>query len=99
MIINIPTTKLETPMRNLASVSDVKQTMPILGNTLFSIKDGTLELVASDLEVEIRYKTNVDVDVDVSSTIPSKKFADILKSLGDGSTSLASPSLSESGLP
>ena len=54
MIINIETNKLETPMKNLSSVSDSKQTMPILGNTLFILKDGLLELVASDLEVEIK---------------------------------------------
>tara|TARA_B100001057_G_scaffold115290_1_gene113832 strand:- start:47075 stop:48181 length:1107 start_codon:yes stop_codon:yes gene_type:complete len=88
MIINIETNKLETPMRNLSSVSDVKQTMPILGNTLFTVKDGSLELVASDLEVEIKYSMEIDVEGSVESTIPSKKFADILKSLGDAKTSL-----------
>ena len=88
MIINIETNKLEAPMKNLSSVSDSKQTMPILGNTLFILKDGLLELVASDLEVEIRYTMKIDVEGNVESTIPSKKFADILKSLGDGTTSL-----------
>jgi len=88
MIINIQTNKLETPMKNLSSVSDAKQTMPILGNTLFTLKDGLLELVASDLEVEIKYTMKIDVEGSVESTIPSKKFADILKSLGDGTTSL-----------
>ena len=48
MIINIPTEVLDKPMRILSSVSDAKQTMPILGNTLFKLSGGSLELIASD---------------------------------------------------
>ena len=88
MIIILPTHALVEPMKNIASVSDPKQTLPILGNTLFELKDRKLTLLASDLEVEVCYTCNVDVDGDVSSTIPSRKFADILKSLDSDETSL-----------
>ena len=89
MIINIPTEVLDKPMRILSSVSDAKQTMPILGNTLFKLSGGSLELIASDLEVEVRYlSSEVGVDGEVSSTIPTKKFSDILKVLGGSNASL-----------
>ena len=79
MIINIPTEVLDKPMRILSSVSDAKQTMPILGNTLLRLAGGSLELVASDLEVEVRYlNSEAGVDGEISSTIPTKKFSDIL---------------------
>jgi len=88
MNIIIPTKTLEEPMKNISSVSDPKQTLPILGNTLFQIKNRKLMLSSSDLEVEVCYTCDVDVDVDVSSTIPSRKFTDILKSLESSETSL-----------
>ena len=89
MIINIPTEELEKPMRVLSSVSDAKQTMPILGNTLFKLNGGSLQLIASDLEVEVRY-TDPDVGLqeEITSTIPTKKFSDILKVLGGSNASL-----------
>ena len=88
MIINLPTQTLAEPMKNIASVSDPKQTLPILGNTLFRIKDKKLSLLSSDLEVEVCYECEVDIDGEISSTIPSRKFSDILKSLESEDTSL-----------
>tara|TARA_B100000614_G_C14557163_1_gene495930 strand:+ start:821 stop:1927 length:1107 start_codon:yes stop_codon:yes gene_type:complete len=88
MIINIPTETLVGPMKNIASVSDPKQTLPILGNTLIQLKDRVLTLLSSDLEVEVCYSCDVDYDGEISSTIPSRKFADILKSLDADVTSL-----------
>ena len=88
MIIKLPNKTLEEPMKNIAGVSDTKQTLPILGNTLFKIKDSKLTLLASDLEVEVCYSCDVEVEGEVSSTIPSRKFADILKSLESEETSL-----------
>lgn len=88
MIIKVPTIALSGPMKNIASVSDPKQTLPILGNTLFKIKNKKLTLLSSDLEVEICYTCNIDMDSEVSSTIPSRKFADILKSLESEFTTL-----------
>ena len=88
MIIKIPTETLANPMKNIASVSDPKQTMPILGNTLFQLKDRRLTLLSSDLEVEVCYTCDIDSDADIASTIPSRKFSDILKSLDADVTSL-----------
>lgn len=88
MIIDIPTGALVEPMKNIASVSDPKQTLPILGNTLFRINDRVLTLLSSDLEVEVCYSCEIDCDAEISSTIPSRKFADILKSLDADITSL-----------
>ena len=88
MTIIIPTKALVEPMKNISSVSDLKQTLPILGNTLFKLKDGKLTLLSSDLEVEVCYTCDIDIDADIASTIPSKKFTDILRSLESSETSL-----------
>ena len=88
MNIIIPTKVLVEPMKNISSVSDLKQTLPILGNTLFKIKDKKLTLLSSDLEVEVCYTCELDIEADIISTIPSKKFTDILRSLESSETSL-----------
>ena len=81
MIISIHREKLIEPLKQMVSVSEKKQTMPILGNVLLRSKKGLLLLVASDLEVEISttipYETGEGIDI----TLPARKFLDILKSL------------------
>ncbi len=81
MIIKIDREKLIEPLKNIVGVSEKKQTMPILGNVLLTTRAGVLRLVASDLEVEI--STNVDFRSDevINTTLPTRKFLDILKSL------------------
>ena len=81
MIIEINKNQLTDPLKNITSVSEQKQAMPILGNLLFKSEGGSLLLVASDLEVEIAYRTEIVGLSDFETTIPARKFFDILKSL------------------
>ena len=81
MIIKIDSEKLIEPLKNIVGVSEKKQTMPILGNVLLTTRTGVLRLVASDLEVEISTDVDFKSDDEINTTLPSRKFLDILKSL------------------
>jgi len=81
MIIKIDREKLIDPLKNIVGVSEKKQTMPILGNVLITTRSGKLRLVASDLEVEVSTDVDFDSSDEINTTLPSRKFLDILKSL------------------
>ncbi len=81
MIIKIDREKLIDPLKNIVGVSEKKQTMPILGNVLLTTRSGKLRLVASDLEVEVSTDVDYDSSEEINTTLPSRKFLDILKSL------------------
>ncbi len=63
------------------NVVEKRQTLPILANILFSLTDGVLSLVATDLEVEIS-ETILNVDGDNGEfTISARKIYDIVRNL------------------
>lgn len=72
----------------VAGVVERRQTLAVLANVLFDIKDQTLSLTGTDLEVEItgRVQLNEPVAAPEQITIPAKKLLDICKSLPDGCT-------------
>ena len=81
MIISIQREKLIDPLKQMIGVSEKKQTMPILGNILLRGQGGSLLLVASDLEVEVSTTIPYEMEGSVDTTLPARKFLDILKSL------------------
>ena len=81
MIINIDRQQLIEPLKYIVGVSEKKQTMPILGNVLVRGDGDGLILVASDLEVEMSTKIAYPASNDINTTMPTRKFLDILKSL------------------
>lgn len=88
MIVHINKNQLVEPLKNITGVSEQKQSMPILGNVLFRVRSGVLLLVGSDLEVEISYSSEAPGLEDFETTVPSRKFFDILKSLDSEQVSL-----------
>lgn len=59
-----------------------KNTIPILGNILIKAEeDGTVQLLATDLEVALRGQSSATVAKGGSITIPAKKLYEIVKSL------------------
>ena len=61
-----------------------KSPLPILENFLLVLKEGMLEITASDQELTLR--TNVEVEgtkADGSIAIPSRQITDLLKALPD----------------
>lgn len=88
MYFEIAKKDLLTPLKMITSVVEQRQTLPILANTLVIVKNNSLNLTATDAEVEISCNlplTNGDLiaDNDGEITIPARKFFDICKSLPD----------------
>ena len=81
MIISIQREKLIDPLKQMVGVSEKKQTMPILGNVLLRGGENSLLLVSSDLEVEVSTVIQHEIGEDFNTTLPARKFLDILKSL------------------
>jgi DNA polymerase III subunit beta len=75
------------PLQAIISVVEKKQTMPILSNLLVSVSEKTLELTATDLEIELIAKVDLEHAAEPGKlTIPAKKFFDIFKSLPEGAS-------------
>jgi len=74
---------LLSPLTLLNSVIEKTQTLPILSNIYFSIEDGVLTMIGSDLEVEItRTIDNIDCE-NGSFTVMGKTITDIVRTLPD----------------
>ena len=57
--------------------------MPILENFLIEIKDGLMNVSATDMEIALSSSLNVPSEEDIKMVIPAKLFYDIIRSLGD----------------
>lgn len=57
--------------------------MPILENFLFEIKDGSLTVCATDLEISLRSSLNVAADENIKMVVPARLLYDIIRSLDD----------------
>lgn len=72
------------PLQSVIGVVERRQTMPILANVLLVVKDGSLAVTATDLEVELVAHTEVDVAADGEITVSGRKLLDICRALPDG---------------
>jgi len=87
MYFEISRKELLTPLKMVVSVVEQRQTLPILGNILVSVRDNTLHLTATDSEVEIICSIPLESSLqteEAETTIP-RKFFDIVRSLPDAS--------------
>ncbi|QQS36015.1 MAG: DNA polymerase III subunit beta [Ignavibacteriales bacterium] len=57
--------------------------MPILENFLFDIKDGSMIVSATDLEVSLRSSINIDAKENKKMVIPARLLFDIIRSLNE----------------
>jgi len=86
MVININRDDLLKSLQQVSGVVERRQTLPILANVLFNIRNSTLFVTATDLEVELKTQTEVQSEEDIDITIPARKLHDICKALPDGSS-------------
>jgi len=63
--------------------------MPILENFLFDIKDGSLTVSATDLEIALRSSLNVPADENIKMVIPARLLFEIIRSLEDTQVNFA----------
>jgi DNA polymerase III subunit beta len=76
--------ELLTPLQQIVSVIEKRQTMPILSNVLIVIDDDQLILKGTDLEIQIIAKINITSATPGSITVPARKFLDICRLLPNG---------------
>ena len=74
------------PLQQVVGVVERRQTLPILANVLISVKNDNLSLTATDLEVELKTRTEVQCTGEIEFTLPARKLMDICKALPEGST-------------
>jgi DNA polymerase-3 subunit beta len=72
---------LLTPLQQIVSVIEKRQTMPILANVLLKIEQNELILTGTDLEIQIVSKTVLDECQSGEITVPARKFLDICRLL------------------
>ncbi|MCU7960149.1 MAG: DNA polymerase III subunit beta [gamma proteobacterium symbiont of Bathyaustriella thionipta] len=79
--ISISRETLLLPLQEISSVVEKRQTLPILSNVLFTLRQGILKLSATDLEIELQTLINVPSDEDTQFTVPARKIFDIVRGL------------------
>ncbi|MGH8152301.1 MAG: DNA polymerase III subunit beta [Rhodanobacteraceae bacterium] len=72
------------PMQQVVGVVERRQTLPVLAHLLVQVGDGRLALTGTDLEVEMRATAVVDVEEPGETTIPARKWFDLVRALPDG---------------
>ena len=84
MKFSISQSKLAKPLQDLYAITDKKKNMAILANFLFRIKDSSIEITASDLEMEMSITIDDVINIDGDNgdiTIPAKTLTDIVKTI------------------
>jgi DNA polymerase-3 subunit beta len=78
--------KILTPLQQIVSVIEKRQTMPILANVLVVIDNEKLTLTGTDLEIQIIAKINIPAELATAGaiTVPARKFLDICRLLPNG---------------
>jgi DNA polymerase III subunit beta len=69
------------PLLQIVNVIEKRQTMPILANVLLVIKDNSLVLTGTDLEIQVVSTISIDTEIEGRITVPARKFLDICRSL------------------
>lgn len=84
MKINFTKDKLLQGVQIIQSALSPRTTLPILHNFLLETENAKIKIASTDLEMGIKYYLTADVESGGGTTLPAKKFFDILQSLPDG---------------
>ncbi|HLG32762.1 MAG TPA: DNA polymerase III subunit beta [Ignavibacteriaceae bacterium] len=74
---------LEKILSKVIPAVPARTPMPILEDFLFDIKDGSLTVSATDLEIALRSSINVASDENINFVIPARLLYDIIRSLSE----------------
>ena len=80
----IPREVLLKPLQQVVSVTEKRQTMPVLANVYIQVLAGELILTATDTELEMQGRIPAPGSEDGEITVSARKFFDILRALPDG---------------
>ena len=80
----VSSTELSACLSSVSRVISTKNTIPILDNFLFVLKDGYLNITASDLETTLKASLPIEhIEEEGEITVPAKLLADSLKEFAD----------------
>lgn len=80
--------RLIKPLQQVSSPLGGRPTLPILGNLLLQVTEGTLLLTGTDLEMEMVARVALAQDHQPgATTVPARKFFDICRGLPEGAGS------------
>ena len=83
MEFTVSSAELLKGVMNVSKAIPAKTSLPILENFLFVLKDGKLEITASDQELTLRTSVGVDSPDSGSIAVPARQIIDLLKALPD----------------
>jgi len=72
------------PLQQVVGVVERRHTLPVLSNLLLEVRGHELSLTATDMEVEMSARAAVEAAEDGETTIPARKFFEIVRALPDG---------------
>lgn len=85
MDLKVSREQLLPMLSRVVAVVERRQTLPILGNVLLRAEEGSLTMVGTDMEMEMRARCNAEVRECGEVTIPARKLGDICRTLAEGS--------------
>ncbi len=72
------------PVARVQGIVEKRTTMPILSNLLMDVREGAVEITATDLEVSIKDKAEViSIEQEGSITVNARKLFEIIKAMPD----------------
>ena len=83
MVFNVNSKVLEKLLSHIIPAIPTRTPMPVLENFLLEIKEGSLQVSATDLEIALISSINVSADKNIKMVIPARLLYDVVKSLGD----------------
>ena len=92
MELSLRKSDLLRELQLLQGIVERKSTIPILANVLIQAEDGTVELLATDLEVGLRSHCPASISEKGSLTLPAKKLYEIVRALPETDIRIAGSS-------
>ena len=84
MKIKVDKDLLIDSLQLISNVVERRQTLPVLSNLRLVVKEETLEMVGTDLEIELHALVKVSSESPGEITVPARKMSDIWRSLPSG---------------
>lgn len=87
MKLSLERETLLEPLQTVIGVVERRQTLPILGNVLFTLVDTQLFITATDTEIELIANTTVaPTETPIEFTVSGRKLLDIVRALPENAT-------------
>ena len=86
-LLNIERDTLLKPLQAVSGIVERRHTLPILSNVLLETADQKLNLLATDLEIQVATSAKLSKSADTQAiTVSARKLQDILRSLADSAS-------------